>query len=141
MPRVLAVHPKSLRGVIIATIATRRSSPHRAKLLTKTQNRAKNHRLKKRRMPNGRANLQDVLLVAVPQTGADFLEAGVSKDVEGACADSSTTGVSKEVQEVGVNSLSAGVSMEVQEVDDDSGDDMCRFFVEKAQPSLWGRRT
>ena len=57
--------------------------------------RANDRRLKKRRTPNGRVNLRDVLLVAVPQTGADSLEAGVSEEVEEACADSSTAGVSK----------------------------------------------
>ena len=66
--------------------------------------------------------------MAVPQTGADSPEAGVREEVEEACADYSTAGVSEEVQEVGVNSLEAGVLMEVQEVDDDSGDELCRFF-------------
>ena len=52
----------------------------------------------------------------------------MSKEVEEACADSSRAGVSEEVQEVGVDCPAAGVSMEVQEVDDDSDNDMCRFF-------------
>ena len=74
----------------------------------KNAHRAKDHRLKKRRTPNGRVNLRDVLLVAVPQTGADSLEAGVSEEVEEACADSSTAEVSEEVQEGGVDSPAAG---------------------------------
>ena len=60
--------------------------------------REKDHRLKKRRTPNGRVKLRDVLLVAVPRTGADSPEAGVSKKVEEVCANSSTAGVIKEVQ-------------------------------------------
>ena len=90
--------------------------------------RAKDHRPKKRCTPNGRVKLQDDLVVAVPRTRTDTPKAGVSKEVEDACADFSTAGVSEEVQDVGVDSLAAGVSMEVQEVDDDSGDELCRFF-------------
>ena len=89
------MHPKSLWGVMSATIATRRSSPHRAKLLRENAHRAKDHRIKKRRTPIGRVNLQNVLLVAVPRTGADSPEAVVNEEVEEACADSSTAGVSK----------------------------------------------
>ena len=63
----------------------------------KNTHRANDYRLKKRRTPNGRVNLRDVLLVAVPQTGVDSPEAGVSEEVEEACADSSTAGVSEDV--------------------------------------------
>ena len=94
----------------------------------KNAHRAEDHRLKKRRTPNGMLKLRDVLLVAVPRTGADSPEAVVNEEVEDACADSSTAGVGEEVQEVGVDYPAAGASMEVQEVDDDSGDELCHFF-------------
>ena len=48
----------------------------------KNSHRAKYHRIKKRCTPNFRVKRQDVLLVAVPQTGADYQEAVVSKEVE-----------------------------------------------------------
>ena len=38
------------------------------------------------------------------------------------------SGVNEEVQEVGADSPASMVSMEVQEMDDDSDNDMCRFF-------------
>ena len=66
--------------------------------------------------------------MAVPQTGVDSPEAGVSEEVEEACADFLTAGVIEEVQEVGVDSPAAGVSMEVKKVGDDSGNKLCRFF-------------
>ena len=44
------------------------------------------------------------------------------------CVDSPAAGVSMEVQEVGFDSLAAGMSIEVQELDDNSGNELCRFF-------------
>ena len=85
----------------------------------KNAHRGKDYRLKKRRTPNCRVKLRDVLLVPVQQTGVDSLEAGVSEEVDEACDDSSTAGVSEEVQEVVFDSSEDGVSMEVQEVDYD----------------------
>ena len=87
--------------------------PPQGKASHENAHRAKDRRLKKRRTSNGRVNLRDVLLVKLPQTGADSLEAGVREEVEESCANSSTAGVSDEVQEVGVDSPAAGVSMEV----------------------------
>ena len=88
----------------------------------------KDHRLKKRRTPNGRVKLRNVLSVAVPRKGVDSPEAGVSEEVEKAFFNSSRVGVIEELKEVGVDSPAAAVSMEVQEVDDDSGDNLCRLF-------------
>ena len=42
----------------------------------KNAHRAKDHRIKKRRTPIGRVNIQNVLLVAVPRTGAESRRLG-----------------------------------------------------------------
>ena len=94
----------------------------------KNAHRANDYRLKKRRTPNGRVQLRDVLLMVVPRTGSDSPETGASEEIEEACADSSTSGASEELQEVGGDYPAAGVSMEVQEVDYDSGNKLCHFF-------------